>query len=680
MRRFSKINAVPLALIVVFAGSTAARNCSRWSQDRSEAVPDRDATRATIIEDAAPAGPKIPGLPWKYRSVTGRIELIQASEGVVYVHDGVFLVGLNAGNGRPFSTVAAAGTANVLLQRASCEREKIPDVDCPPSVVQSIPEDHRILDIVESHDIITILSTPEEEPDWVWEDPFRYSTIPAGPVGDADRNRLAFIDAKAGISLGCFSVTDRSITSTGGLFFFCGTGGVLYAIDLRQLSAKSDNPPGISTGYALSAPSGSMTIRSVPEGAYITIDGMSWKNGPVEFEACAVGQYEIRAYLPGYETAIVQVTVSEGQRTDKEIILHQALQREWSFRPEGGGKLDGKPIKELFVVRSEMGLHVLTQDSGSLLWTLPVADPTHLYSYDRILSYASPYEVGVVALRTGKRLWSSTIRGPARWMALTGGMSLVVDGNNTLEARNVISGNLVWSVADLDSLSEPAMADNVIVCRKAGKPGVFAVNPATGESHCVIWNDSSIEMFTWRKPFILTYSDSDGILSAYHPDGTPAGREQRIYGSPTYDEEKIVYRRRWNTGTDAGMEIVSIIPREGLFFRPHVVQFRSPLCDNIDYCISMGLLFVSKDDEITAFNTSDGSQVWSREMNGSYQLLPFRDMVLAYRDEELRCIEPRTGETTITIDFKGRIDLVLKNDSGNRFFVFEGERIHSYRI
>jgi len=76
------------------------------------------------------------------------------------------------------------------------------------------------------------------------------------------------------------------------------------------LAALAPTPPPVTPAPA--PVSGSLRIETVPAGANVTVNGEARGNSPVELTGLAVGNYDVRAELKGYDAKADTVAIVEG--------------------------------------------------------------------------------------------------------------------------------------------------------------------------------------------------------------------------------------------------------------------------------------------------------------------------------------------------------------------------------
>jgi len=84
---------------------------------------------------------------------------------------------------------------------------------------------------------------------------------------------------------------------------------------VESVAASADDAPVASTGPT------ELVIRTQPEGARVTVDGIGWGQSPVNIRHLEPGEKHIRVTMDGYTSAERSVTVEEGGRETVRISL-----------------------------------------------------------------------------------------------------------------------------------------------------------------------------------------------------------------------------------------------------------------------------------------------------------------------------------------------------------------------
>ena len=140
-------------------------------------------------------------------------------------------------------------------------------------------------------------------------------------------------------------------------------------------SAPSSAP---SASSAVSAPTGSLEVRSTPSKAGVTLDGTWRGRTPLTIEDVSLGQHVVRVVEPGYATAREEVTLSE-RTPSRELSF--TLQRAPTAPPRRSPPGASKPASPtpqsytgaIYVDSRPRGAQVLVD--GKLMGTTPVRIP-----------------------------------------------------------------------------------------------------------------------------------------------------------------------------------------------------------------------------------------------------------------------------------------------------------------
>ena len=263
-------------------------------------------------------------------------------------------------------------------------------------------------------------------------------------------------------------------------------------------------------------------------------------------------------------------------------------------------------------------------------------------------------------------------------MAFADGVLLTVNDDSLLVARDVANGTVRWEMSDTSDSPLPFVTNTMVVCRRDGDDDILILNIYTGHRRSKIKSSSTgSDMVTWYGDFILVYSSLENTLTAYHQDGSVAGRKMRLHALPMKDNGVLMYRQLWAIDSNE-FEMISILPQNGSFFSPIVARMPHVSSGDMRSAVSRGTAFVSCEDSITAFDALGGTAQWSKKMTELAWLQIYRNMVLAYHDNVVECVDPGTGETLIMLSHDDPIDTVFQ--SANHFFVLAGGKIHAYGI
>ena len=156
------------------------------------------------------------------------------------------------------------------------------------------------------------------------------------------------------------------------------------------------------------------------------------------------------------------------------------------------------------------------------------------------------------------------------------------------------------------------------------------------------------------------------------------GTEIRLDGPPVFDDEAIIYRRSWAIEPGHVMHITSIVRHRDPFFQPSIIRIAHVSDGDIDTTFDGKRLFVSQGSNVAAYDCASGTERWTRQTDCFARMCCYEDMILAYGGGTLQCVDPDSGMTVITNEFADPISAVVVGGVGNRFFVFEGGRVHAY--
>jgi hypothetical protein len=218
----------------------------------------------------------------------------------------------------------------------------------------------------------------------------------------------------------------------------------------------------------------------------------------------------------------------------------------------------------------------------------------------------------------------------------------------------------------------------LVYCRKTGDADFLLVDVSTGAQRHRIVSESAKDTISWRPPYAMVYSDADGRLSAYHPDGRIAGVEKRLDVSPAWGSEAVVYGRMWQLEAGEDVQVISVIPSNTPFFQPYVAMPRNQPFKPVDACTLGTSFYVAHKSGIHAYAAAGGDNLWSTETDETPQIVPFLDMLLVYHGNTLACVDPGSGDPLIAMEYDNPVTTIFRGVRRNRFFVIEGDNIHAY--